>query len=324
VSTRSSAILDLRDLITPVDPAIFLEDYWEKKPLVLKRNDRSRYRGLFSTADVDFVLSSLSRPVAGQTTMASLIVNGQVVPVSLSDELHNGTGMVNTLLRRFVCGATLLIERVERFSDSLLLLCQNLERSLRARIGVNLYLTPESAQGFKAHFDPHDVFIVQISGGKRWRLYGSPLPLPLAGMPPLLSSDALGDPEEVEVEEGDLLYIPRGCVHEAHTGATHSLHLTVGITTPKWVDVVAEALADAAARDERFRRSLPAVVVGGDDKLSSIADQFSALVAVLAETDVAAVFDRVGERWEKPPTPSLSDVLGGPSSEKLSERSDNR
>ena len=35
--------------------------------------------------------------------------------------------------------------------------------------------------GFKAHFDTHDVFVLQIEGCKRWTLYDTPIELPLRG-----------------------------------------------------------------------------------------------------------------------------------------------
>jgi ribosomal protein L16 Arg81 hydroxylase len=63
--------------------------------------------------------------------------------------------------------------------------------------------------------------------------------------------------EVLDVREGTVLYIPRGFLHEARTGTAHSVHLTVGIKTPTWSDLLREALADVATHDPRFRHALP-------------------------------------------------------------------
>lgn len=46
-----------------------------------------------------------------------------------------------------------------------------LAQTLRTRAQTNAYLTPPSNQGFTAHTDSQDVFILQLEGAKRWRVY---------------------------------------------------------------------------------------------------------------------------------------------------------
>jgi len=38
-------------------------------------------------------------------------------------------------------------------------------------VGANVYLTPAGTQGFAPHFDDVEVFMLQLEGKKRWRLY---------------------------------------------------------------------------------------------------------------------------------------------------------
>src|SRR5579871_550916 len=56
VSTHS-----LEWLIDPVDPRDFFPDYWEKKPLVVNRNQPRYFQGLLSLAEVDRVITTTDR-----------------------------------------------------------------------------------------------------------------------------------------------------------------------------------------------------------------------------------------------------------------------
>nr|WP_179769448.1 cupin domain-containing protein [Streptomonospora nanhaiensis] len=45
-------------------------------------------------------------------------------------------------------------------------------RNLSTRVQVNAYASWTSVQGFGVHWDDHGVIVVQVSGRKRWRIYG--------------------------------------------------------------------------------------------------------------------------------------------------------
>ena len=97
-------------------------------------------------------------------------------------------------------------------------------------VGANMYLTPGGTQGFAPHYDDVEVFIVQLEGKKRWRLYE---PINQSDVLPRFSSpnfsqEEIGEPTlDVVLEAGDLLYFPRGTIHQGncHEDA-HSLHIT--------------------------------------------------------------------------------------------------
>src|SRR5262249_16825556 len=56
---------------------------------------------------------------------------------------------------------------------------------------------------------------------------------------------------------GDLLYLPRGYIHEAFTAECSSLHVTVAVAVFRWTDLLGSALARVAAPDVRFRGAGP-------------------------------------------------------------------
>lgn len=108
-------------------------------------------------------------------------------------------------------------------------------------VGVNMYLTPPNSQGLARHVDDHCVFVFQLFGTKQWTVFSQPN----VQLPRLYSPDSLHDAEvensvtecrKILLREGDILYIPRGVLHEACTenggpneSAACSLHLTLGI-----------------------------------------------------------------------------------------------
>jgi hypothetical protein len=135
-----------------------------------------------------------------------------------------------------------------------------LEGELSTRFQANIYLTPSSAKGFHPHYDSHDVFVAQVEGSKHWMLYDTPLALPLRRQefdPKETACGALS--QEFDLDPGDVVYIPRGLMHDARTaeGGGHSLHITFGALFTSWTDLLGEALGRWALADVHGRRALP-------------------------------------------------------------------
>ena len=131
-----------------------------------------------------------------------------------------------------------------------------LQAALHHPVGANLYLTPARAQGFLPHADTHDVFVLQLHGTKEWHVSSPRVELPLARR----QSErlTLSDPKTYRLAPGDVLYLPRGFPHEALTGDSSSLHLTVGVYAFRWHDLLSDALQLIAHEDVMLRSALPA------------------------------------------------------------------
>ena len=110
-------------------------------------------------------------------------------------------------------------------------------------VGTNIYLTPPNSQGFAPHYDDIEAFVLQIEGKKHWKLYA---PLSNEDTLPRNSStnfnqNEIGDPIlDVVLEAGDILYFPRGMIHQAFTVKDHhSLHLTLSVYQKNsWADLL--------------------------------------------------------------------------------------
>jgi ribosomal protein L16 Arg81 hydroxylase len=240
-------------LINPVGTKLFFESYWEKQPLVVKRNQPNYFSPLLSLDEVDRVLTTLDRRYPDVTLKnASQKVTAEDYVIG-DDRLD-----IAKVYQLFGEGSTITLAFLDKVIPELRLFCGSMEREFTFPFQANVYLTPAGAQGAKPHYDTHDVFVLQVAGSKKWTMYGTPLELPLAGQDFDSSVHDRGAPtREFELEAGDMAYIPRGLVHDARSTETVSLHITAGVLRYTWADLLLELVANASLHDSAFRKALP-------------------------------------------------------------------
>ncbi|MFC0435843.1 cupin domain-containing protein [Kutzneria buriramensis] len=189
--------------------------------------------------------------------------DGAVVPVHTYTEMVDTrrNGQVPRLLNaplseKLRDGATLVLDSVQEMFEPVGDLAATLEHDLREKIQVNLYAGWGTTHGFDVHWDDHDAFIIQIAGRKRWRIHGVSRPFPLMRDIELPQRPE-GEPiDDFMLEDGDVLYLPRGHWHDVSAVGEQSLHLTIGFNRATGVDLVAW-LADQLRVDQLFREDLP-------------------------------------------------------------------
>ncbi len=153
-------------------------------------------------------------------------------------------------------GASVILQMTRSSIPRLSQFANRLQANLGFNVETTVYLTPENAQGFTTHYDTHGVFVLQIEGKKRWRLYDFMLQLPTLAQT-FDTCEAVPGPvrREVVLEPGDFLYVPRGLAHDAVAESEgSSLHVSVGLFPPLWLDLFGLLLEEAKG-DVRFRRS---------------------------------------------------------------------
>lgn len=161
------------------------------------------------------------------------------------------------LHQRLAEGASLVIDAVDELHEPVADLAQHLERWLRTHVQVNAYASWTQQAGFGTHWDDHDTIVVQVTGAKRWQLFGPTRTAPMhkdicePAPPP---EQPLAD---LVLKPGDVLYVPRGWWHavSADQGTT-SLHLTCGLTPHTGADLIAW-IAETLREDEQVRTDLP-------------------------------------------------------------------
>ena len=159
--------------------------------------------------------------------------------------------------RHFDDGATVIFNHLHTRVPALARLCVALGRRFSSRVQTNVYLTPRDAQGFTPHWDTHDVFVLQISGTKRWSIYDTKVTLPLRGQRFERGTPPGDVSEEFELGPGSAVYLPRGLMHSARSTDEASLHITLGLTAFTWAEFLVESVTAAALEEESLRRNLP-------------------------------------------------------------------
>lgn len=254
MTTRAQATNDLRRILHPITPEEFFAEYYEKKPLLIRRNQPDYFDGLLSYQDVDRVITTLG------LSHPSIECTNASKPITSSDYTFP-SGMIDAtrLYQQFAEGATIILPQLHDRVAPLAHLCRALEQEMSARFQTNIYLTPGGdSQGFKTHFDSHDVFVLQVAGTKRWSIFDTPVELPYRGMRFDASvTQAKELTAEFDLGPGDTYYLPRGVMHHAVTASDTSLHITLGVLHASWTDLLVESLAQVGLKDPRFRMALP-------------------------------------------------------------------
>ncbi len=239
-----------------------IERAWGSRPLLRKRC--GVFEDLLSVPAVDELLSERGL----RTPFLRLVRDGKLIkPKEFTGSGGLGAEVADQVLddgvlRELAQGATLVLQGLHRIWPPLREFCAGLGAELGCAVQANAYLTPAGRTGFHTHYDTHDVFVIQVSGGKHWKVhepvYRDPLPQQAwGGRAEEVGAAATGPPVLDEVlRPGDVLYLPRGWLHAASSVAETSLHITLGLHRPTAYTLV-EALLRMAREEEPLRAGLP-------------------------------------------------------------------
>jgi mannose-6-phosphate isomerase-like protein (cupin superfamily) len=247
------------------DPEAFLSTAWGVRAAVHPAAEPRGFEDLLTLDDVDRILTTTSL----RTPSFRLVKAGEQLPESAytrsgrtGSRPVSGMADAARVTELFDAGATIVLQGLHRNWEPVAAFCRALELRLGHPCQVNAYITPPGAQGLALHSDPHDVFVLQAFGRKRWEVHTAP-------------SEPERDPIEADVGPGDCIYMPTGTPHAATTGSTLSGHLTVGVHVARWREVLADVWR-SLERDPAFDEALP---VGWTGDHSGFADLLRARLA---------------------------------------------
>jgi len=248
--------LDLTDLLHPTSIQDFLASVWERKPLFAPGR-AERFCSLFDPEEVESAIRSA--PDIGDARGAYCVRSDRsgTSEFPIHDEIA-GRRSSTAALQGLHQGYTVVVSHVAHFHAKVSQLCSAVESKLQHPVGCNLYLTPSKARGFDPHFDLHDTFFMQIHGSKRWSLWRPTETLPDHYSELTNAAMPQGPPDlNITLTDGDVLYLPRGWIHTGVATDEMSLHLTLGVTTTSWADLLVEQVRTWARSNVQLRGSLP-------------------------------------------------------------------
>ncbi len=281
----SGSIKSFEDIVAPLGAARFREDHLDRAPLYLEGEEDkfhdvmnweilNRLLGtttIWSHRSLLLVLDRETVPPEAYTSPAPGRDGGQV--------LRPDPGRVKRLLAR---GATLVANDIDQLTPELSAFARALEEFLGGKVQANLYMSSQRRQGFRVHYDTHDVFAVHVAGTKRWFVFEGRAEDPIAhptykNVPQEVHEKAKGKLwREIRMTPGDLLYLPRGQYHYALAEDGGCIHIAFGVTYPIGIDVVSY-LFERMVTDPLGRANLPR----GDR--AALAERLRALGARMAE-----------------------------------------
>lgn len=270
------------------DPDRFAREVWGRRTQVHQSGWPAT--DLLSLTDVDQLVTSL----AMRLPTFRLVKDGSPLPPSsytvngtIGGKPYSGVADPTRVLAAMDDGATLVLQGMQRYHPPLAAFCRDLELALGHRCQVNAYVTPPGARGLDVHRDPHDVFVLQAFGDKRWEVH--PTPWQERHEPGAQVTEQILAP-------GDVQYLPKGTPHAAYAQRELSGHVTVGVLATTWGEVLTDAVRDLLADDPGADESLPA---GWSDDEVAVAEGLAERLTALAQAVRGApVHDLVRRRAE--------------------------
>ncbi|WP_341938398.1 ribosomal protein uL16 3-hydroxylase [Marinimicrobium sp. C2-29] len=228
----------------------FLRDYWQQKPLLI----RNAFPDFESPLDGD----ELAGLALEEAVESRLVLEKGSSPW----ELRTGPFDEETFAQLPESHWTLLVQAVDQWVPEVqeLLQCFRFLPDWRLDDIMVSYAADQGSVG--PHFDYYDVFLLQGSGKRRWRLgqecdsqspriEGTPLNI-------LQDFDAT---EDWVLEPGDMLYIPPGWAHWGTAEGDDCITYSIGFRAPSQAEVVtdvAQEIASQLTNDQRYRDPDPA------------------------------------------------------------------
>jgi len=225
------------------DTGLFLSEYWQKKPLLI----RNPWKAWANPLAPDELAG-----LACEEEVESRLV----LPRGGSWTLEHGPFAERRFAKLGDRPWTLLVQSVDQFVPEVAALIQPFRFLPNWRIDDVMVSYATDGGGVGPHFDQYDVFLIQGLGRRRWRV-GPPCDentalLPNDDLRLLPGFEATG---EWILDPGDILYVPPGIAHDGVAVGHDCMTYSIGFRAPSASDLLAgwsEHLLGETEEDLRY------------------------------------------------------------------------
>ena len=215
-------------LLGGLSPAQFMRRHWQKKPLLIRQ----------AIPDFKPVLSRAQLfDLAGQEAVESRLIVHKPAGWVLKPGPFKRGGLPPIKQP----GWTLLVQGVDQHVDAVHGLLQRFRFVPDARLDDLMISWASHSGGVGPHFDSYDVFLLQASGQRRWRI-GRQKDLTLQPGVPLKILQNFEPEEEHVLEAGDMLYLPPRWAHDGDAVGEDCMTYSIGFRAPQRGGLAGELL----------------------------------------------------------------------------------
>jgi len=207
-------------LLGGITPAVFLRDYWHKKPLLI-RQAIPDLQLLFSRQDLF--------DLAARDDVEARLIQQHATSWKMD---HGPLAKLPPLKQK---QWTLLVQGANLHDDQADALLRQFRFVPDARLDDLMISYATDGGGVGPHFDSYDVFLLQAHGKRQWRISAQKDLSLVDGMPLKILSNFQAEQEFV-LEPGDMLYLPPQYAHDG-IAMGECMTYSIGFRAPAFQEI---------------------------------------------------------------------------------------
>lgn len=217
----------LQTLLGGLSVEEFLNVYWQKKPLLIRRAIPD-FKGLLNS-------QQLIELACADDTQARLVTQ-----LRGKFELHQSPFVPDDFAGFGKTKWTVLVQGVNHHLPAAAELLKRFDFIPHTRLDDLMVSYAPKGGGVGPHFDSYDVFLLQGPGHRRWQISTQADRTLIEGAPLRILSDFKVEQEWV-LEAGDMLYLPPHCAHNG-IAEDDCMTYSIGFRTPAYQELAEQFL----------------------------------------------------------------------------------
>ncbi len=235
----------IESLLAPLGLETFVANHWEKSPALIRASEPRPRNLMFQRAELHAGVEQ-GRFAPASVSLSSRGALQSTASFTRFDEKEHRVSLDPGKVRSLIDSAgSIRVLDLQRYSTRVANMCRELGGNLGCRVAANVYYSAAGQGHFSSmrggiHWDTHSVFALQTAGKKRWRVFQPVVEQPESHHRSFFFDIPEAEPIlDVVLEEGDVLYLPRGFVHQVRSPPdSDSMHLAFGVYLPTWADLI--------------------------------------------------------------------------------------